>query len=360
MLSSIFFFFFFNDTATTEIYTLSLHDALPILCPRESATAHHFRNSGVRWRLHRRPWPGCLGGLRTRLRIRRRPGAPSGLFALGIAQEGRRAGGRPLSREHVLLGRFSPTGTDAHRPVAIASDRFRVENSPLGVTAPNEASNPSRPLLAIESRRQESHLSSTIAMASPPPMHKVASPRCTSFSFIECNSVTTIRFPEQPIGWPRATAPPQMLKTSHGMPSSFLTPTLADEKASLCSTKSNSSSLSPVRFISFRTHGIGANITSSGFTAWEQKSRIAPSGSTPISRARRSLISTVALAPSEIWDELPAVSTPSFLNTGGSLAKASRVESGRIPPSRFTVTSFPSIRVSTGTISFAKRPDSVA
>src|SRR5216683_7357028 len=28
-----FFFFFFNDTATTEIYTLSLHDALPILWP---------------------------------------------------------------------------------------------------------------------------------------------------------------------------------------------------------------------------------------------------------------------------------------------------------------------------------------
>src|SRR2546430_5002604 len=29
LLSTI-FFFFFNDTATTEIYTLSLHDALPI------------------------------------------------------------------------------------------------------------------------------------------------------------------------------------------------------------------------------------------------------------------------------------------------------------------------------------------
>src|SRR5256885_12877645 len=29
-LFSIFLFFFFNDTATTEIYTLSLHDALPI------------------------------------------------------------------------------------------------------------------------------------------------------------------------------------------------------------------------------------------------------------------------------------------------------------------------------------------
>src|SRR2546430_9758132 len=29
-----FFFFFFNDTATTEIYTLSLHDALPIFPAR--------------------------------------------------------------------------------------------------------------------------------------------------------------------------------------------------------------------------------------------------------------------------------------------------------------------------------------
>src|SRR2546429_2198750 len=33
-------FFFFNDTATTEIYTLSLHDALPIL--DEPTTGLHF------------------------------------------------------------------------------------------------------------------------------------------------------------------------------------------------------------------------------------------------------------------------------------------------------------------------------
>src|SRR5258708_17560018 len=31
-LSALLSFFFFNDTATTEIYTLSLHDALPISC----------------------------------------------------------------------------------------------------------------------------------------------------------------------------------------------------------------------------------------------------------------------------------------------------------------------------------------
>src|SRR2546429_6194196 len=35
--SLVFFFFFFNDTATTEIYTLSLHDALPIF-------SHHHRH----------------------------------------------------------------------------------------------------------------------------------------------------------------------------------------------------------------------------------------------------------------------------------------------------------------------------
>src|SRR2546430_16043078 len=33
-----FFFFFFNDTATTEIYTLSLHDALPISRMRSTNT----------------------------------------------------------------------------------------------------------------------------------------------------------------------------------------------------------------------------------------------------------------------------------------------------------------------------------
>src|SRR5207249_11722890 len=33
LLLFILSFFFFNATATTEIYTLSLHDALPIFCP---------------------------------------------------------------------------------------------------------------------------------------------------------------------------------------------------------------------------------------------------------------------------------------------------------------------------------------
>src|SRR6266571_9159779 len=49
-------FFFFNDTATTEIYTLSLHDALPISCERAMAlgpaTAAHHGQLGRRSEEH--------------------------------------------------------------------------------------------------------------------------------------------------------------------------------------------------------------------------------------------------------------------------------------------------------------------
>src|SRR6202789_2756007 len=37
------FFFFFNDTATTEIYTLSLHDALPISVADRSSASRPYR-----------------------------------------------------------------------------------------------------------------------------------------------------------------------------------------------------------------------------------------------------------------------------------------------------------------------------
>src|SRR5258708_8944494 len=39
------FFFFFNDTATTEIYTLSLHDALPICRDRATRRVARCRSS---------------------------------------------------------------------------------------------------------------------------------------------------------------------------------------------------------------------------------------------------------------------------------------------------------------------------
>src|SRR6267154_2310099 len=46
-----FFFFFFNDTATTEIYTLSLHDALPTTHAIARTCTHTPpARSPVRWR----------------------------------------------------------------------------------------------------------------------------------------------------------------------------------------------------------------------------------------------------------------------------------------------------------------------
>src|SRR6266496_6801551 len=63
-----FFFFFFNDTATTEIYTLSLHDALPIYGHARPARdlrglwpPHHARRA-VRGAVARdREGPGLAG-----------------------------------------------------------------------------------------------------------------------------------------------------------------------------------------------------------------------------------------------------------------------------------------------------------
>src|SRR5688572_33503300 len=65
LLYHVFVFFFFNDTATTEIYTLSLHDALPI-----SAAA--YVNRDIKIACSRQEWktpptrPGIDVGLSAR------------------------------------------------------------------------------------------------------------------------------------------------------------------------------------------------------------------------------------------------------------------------------------------------------
>src|SRR2546425_4025249 len=67
-----FFFFFFNDTATTEIYTLSLHDALPISRGALSAAPRGRRG----WRAGRRGGPAARSdGDRRALLDLRAPGA---------------------------------------------------------------------------------------------------------------------------------------------------------------------------------------------------------------------------------------------------------------------------------------------
>src|SRR5258708_37819995 len=77
-VTRVFLRFFFNDTATTEIYTLSLHDALPILLDSGFRGPEH----GQRWQkrfAHRSaktsPWPRAL--IYPGLEFRRRCQSPS-------------------------------------------------------------------------------------------------------------------------------------------------------------------------------------------------------------------------------------------------------------------------------------------
>src|SRR3712207_7528101 len=65
-------FFFFNDTATTEIYTLSLHDALPILRP--GASGHRAGSDSRGADRLSRPWRPCPA---VRIYPYRHPGCPS-------------------------------------------------------------------------------------------------------------------------------------------------------------------------------------------------------------------------------------------------------------------------------------------
>src|SRR5256885_9507906 len=78
-------FFFFNDTATTEIYTLSLHDALPI--SRDDTRL-----------------PGVAHAVRVCLRQperRKRRAAAAGLFRVRVVEEDRKS--TRLNSSHLVI-----------------------------------------------------------------------------------------------------------------------------------------------------------------------------------------------------------------------------------------------------------------
>src|SRR6266571_3904795 len=133
-------FFFFNDTATTEIYTLSLHDALPIsnigFHADHPVSAHRQRSGKVRGH-------GRLA-----------------LAADGAGDENRRTGD-PAPGEHEVgpptpAGRFprapfgrvpitgAPNHSCASRQLLMRSSRASRENAKINPSArPKAAANPS-------------------------------------------------------------------------------------------------------------------------------------------------------------------------------------------------------------------------
>src|SRR2546430_13171952 len=111
-LSSL--FFFFNDTATTEIYTLSLHDALPISHRGFHRAIGSFGEARIspdgrviteaEWDARRREWlptPEDAQFVATLMR----PAVEPGRFAGWIAPPARGINGLPLDHEYVRLTR---------------------------------------------------------------------------------------------------------------------------------------------------------------------------------------------------------------------------------------------------------------
>src|SRR2546429_9956075 len=75
-----FFFFFFNDTATTEIYTLSLHDALPISLRASGAPRASPGMASGCW--ERRKW--CCPAARTEDRKSTRLNSSHGYISYAV------------------------------------------------------------------------------------------------------------------------------------------------------------------------------------------------------------------------------------------------------------------------------------
>src|SRR5215203_4562536 len=112
--------FFFNDTATTEIYTLSLHDALPISQPAPEALAPDREPDRVRPRRR-----GVALQVRVELadRLLARVAEPGDDAEVGLRREvrevvGERRLGRDVEAVALLVVRHDHDGQDGRNVVA--------------------------------------------------------------------------------------------------------------------------------------------------------------------------------------------------------------------------------------------------
>src|SRR6267378_7613757 len=124
----MFCFFFFNDTATTEIYTLSLHDALPISPPTSSTRSTSGRGASPGGRSSSPRW-----------------GSDDALHPLCLAQGGDRGGeaardpdGQAGNRAHVA-GRRPADHADAPDPPRVDGRRRPPPPKPPPAAVPAQA-----------------------------------------------------------------------------------------------------------------------------------------------------------------------------------------------------------------------------
>src|SRR2546430_2978556 len=114
-------FFFFNDTATTEIYTLSLHDALPILFELCSAPAASVKN-GADDQSARTAARNAIWGRWNRVcsMLLKMPSRAVEKYHIGPSVTERRICGVPVSRPSVTLDRKSTRLNSSHSQISYA------------------------------------------------------------------------------------------------------------------------------------------------------------------------------------------------------------------------------------------------
>ena len=152
-------------------------------------------------------------------------------------------------------------------------------------------------------------------------------------------------------------APPWTLILSRVIPKCRIEGKTWAAKASLISTRSISLMVIPARDMARRHASTGPRPMISGFNAVTAEDTIRASGVIPSSRARTSLITTTAAAPSFSGQAFPAVTEPSVRNTGLSFPNPSRSVCGRGPSSAATTVPLGSVM---GVMSFSKNPLAMA
>src|SRR6185369_16637758 len=130
--------------------------------------------------------------------------------------------------EAFLVQALADRGTDAAHATGDVCDFLAHLLSPVGVL--------------VVSRQTRSTARET---PMPPPMHSAAMPFFASRRCISCSSVTRMRAPDAPIGWPMAIAPPFTLTLAGSIASSLLTAQACAANASLSSNRLTSCTFQP-------------------------------------------------------------------------------------------------------------------
>ena len=146
----------------------------------------------------REPWPGSRRARQRGVVYGMRTAPAGGPSARDRVQRDAGQSRRRSRRRRARRG-------DAHARTAVSAPRVSADahGETGALTSDGARASPRAP-----AARPSDAARSPCAVASPPPMHRLATPRLPPYLRSAPSSVTTMRAPDAPIGWPSAQAPP--------------------------------------------------------------------------------------------------------------------------------------------------------